>query len=426
MRALRAAAGLARRSAYPWLEDPSLPLDGLSLSSIASPEQLWGPRTGHVSILRISTALRCIKILASSVAGCPLGVTNSQTHEPVPIKALQRYTSTGQTNYELFETMVAHVAAAGNSCTYKVRRPDGMIVDLVQIAPERIQIEIDTGRAAADVGLPWVKKFIIDGGADFLTDYEIMHVPGLSWDGVTGVSVIQNMRRMWEQANGFEQIGSDLLDHGLISPSVVTYPDDPKKVLDEERARILKARWRAMAGGAANAHELMILDQGAKLDRLTMSPADAQFLESRKFSRAEIAMIFGIPGWMINDQEKSTAWGTGMEQQFISYVVLTVSDYFHRIEQRIEREICDPATEDVRFDAEGLLRGDSKARAAFYASGIQHGWLVPNDIRPKENLPPVPWGEEPYRPFNEPANAKSASAADTTDEEGTDDPSADA
>ena len=159
--------------------------------------------------------------------------------------------------------------------------------------------------------------------------------------------------------------------------------------------------------GAANAYEIAILDQGTEFHQLSMNPADAQFLETRKFQTTEVARFFGLPGWIVNDQEKSTSWGSGMEQQFVALVVITLKPYFQRIEQRVVREICDPVVEKAEFKVEGLLRGDSKARAAFYASGIQHGWMVPNEPRALEDMKPVAWGDEPYRPYNASASSQS-------------------
>ncbi len=420
MRALSALAGIVGRS----LEDPTQPLDGIGLSAVTEASQLWGGGAPYADPLRIGSALRCIQVLASSVAGCPIRVTNRETHDPVRIAALDRWEKT-PTNFEIWETEVGHIAAAGNGYLRKIRARDGRIVDLVPILPRRVHVKVeDSSWVQEELGLPWVKIFVVDGGKAVLTSHDILHIPGYSWDGITGVSVIENLRRTWEQAAGAEQIGSELLDHGLIAPSVITTPEGI--TVTPEQDRVIKARFRALAGGARNAHEVLVLDRGTRIDQLTLSPKDAQFLESRKFSTTEIARIFGVPGWIINDQEKSTSWGSGMEQQFTAFVVLSLGPYFRRIEQRLAAELADPRTEKVEFKVEGLLRGDSKARAAFYASGIQHGWLVPNEPRALEDLPPVEWGDEPYRPFNEAAGTQSQTADDTADEEGKDDDDADA
>jgi HK97 family phage portal protein len=402
VRALDALAGLVSRS----VEDPSQPLTGSTLlSQMDSAEDMWGV-PGKVSgdPLRIGTALRCVQILASTVAGCPLHVREETTHKPVSIAALEAK-RIGTTPFELWETTVAHLALRGNAFHRKVRSRDGRLVNLVGIHPSRVKVDVDDGPAAADVGMPWVKKFTVDGRVP-LTEWDLMHIPGLSMDGVTGLSVITQLRRTFELASASEATASRLFEKGMLQTGYLSTDAD----LTEEKSNIIKARWRAKVSGVDNAYDVPVMDKGLKFEQLSMNPADAQFLETRKFSATEIARIFGIPGWMVNDQEKSTSWGSGMEQQFIAFVIVTLKPYFQRIEQRVTREICDPRAEKAEFKVEGLLRGDSKARAAFYASGVQHGWLVPNDIRPLEDMPPVPWGDVPYRPYNQ-------SAASQTDDD---------
>ncbi|MCP2265565.1 phage portal protein [Promicromonospora thailandica] len=402
MKALQALAGMVARS----IENPANPVSWSSAS--ASATDLWGSEQTSGDPMRIAAALRCVEILASGVAGCPLNVTKRDDHTEVHIDALEQNVSGGVTTpFEMWETVVAHQATRGNAFVRKVRTRDGRLTSLVPIHPDRVEVKVADG---ALVGMPWVKKFVIDGKQDSaLTTHEIMHIPGLSMDGVRGISKIENLRRTFQVAQTAEDVAARMFEDGLMQSGFL-YTD---KAVNEEQSQILRARWRAKTG-ASNAGDIVILDNGAKFDRLPLSPSDAQFLESRKFSTSEIARIFGLPGWIINDQEKSTSWGTGMEQQFISFVVLALKPYFHRIEQRVTREICDPKTEKAEFKIEGLLRGDSTARAAFYASGIQHGWMVPNEPRELEDLPPVPWGNEPYRPYNESAASQGAADPSTT------------
>lgn len=414
MKALTALAGMVRRSS---LENPSTPLTGAMLSS-ASTAWPFESKSAGADPLRIAAALRCVQVLASSVAGCPLRVTNRATHEEVHIPALAMYRA-GSTPFEVWETVVAHLALRGNAYLRKVRTADGRIVDLVPIVPTRVQTKVADDDDAAAAGLPWVKKFEIDGGAASFTSHDILHIPGFSWGGVTGVSVVENLRRTWELATAAEQVAAELYDHGLMQAGYLQAP--PEVTVTPEQNDILKARWRAKAGGIDSAHDVLILDHGVTFKTMPLSPEDAQFLETRKFSTSEIARIFGVPGWIVNDQEKSTSWGTGMEQQFIAFVIVSLKPYFQRIEQRVARELCDARAEKVEFKIEGLLRGDSKARAAFYASGIQHGWMVPNEPRELEDMPPVPWGDEPYRPYNEPAGQAGGRDDDEGDRDDDDD-----
>jgi HK97 family phage portal protein len=401
--ALRALAGMTTRS----LENPAQPLR--AGSAISSASELWTGAGSSGDPMRIGAGLRCVMILASGVAGCPLNVTKRDNRDEVHIPALEQRVSGGITTpFEMWETVVAHLATRGNAYVRKVRTRDGRLASLVPIHPDRVKVTVEDGSL---VGLPWVKKFVVDGRQDNpFTTHEIMHIPGLSMDGITGISVIENLRRTFELAGDAERVAAKMYEHGMLQDTVVTVKDR----LDEEKASILRARWRAKIGGVENAYDPLILDNDAKVEKLTLTPADAQFLETRKFSTSEIARIFGLPGWIINDQEKSTSWGSGMEQQLRTFVTFSLRPYFQRIEQRVTREICDPETEKAEFKIEGLLRGDSAARAAFYSSGITNGWMVPNDVRDLEDMPHVPWGDEPYRPYNESAAAQAAGTDDAT------------
>ncbi|EYR64647.1 HK97 family phage portal protein [Actinotalea ferrariae CF5-4] len=410
MRALSALSGLVSRN----LENPSTALtSGRLLSQLDSPDELWS--NGKVGDpLQIGAVLRCVQVLASGVAGCPLRVHDRATMDPVTIPVLVAERA-GQTPFELWETTVAHLALWGNAYLRKVRARDGRIVELVPIHPSRVLVEVDVDAGLA-IGMPYAKKFTVDGKVP-LTERDILHIPNFSTDGIMGVSVIGRMRRMFGLATNAEQLAERMYERGMLQSGFLS----TDKELNEERSAILKDRWRAKLAGLDNAYEIAVLDNGTKFHQLSMSPADAQFLETRKFQTTEIARLFGLPGWIINDQEKSTSWGTGMEQQFVALVVITLKPYFQRIEQRVTREIADPRAEKAEFKVEGLLRGDSKARAAFYASGITHGWMVPNDVRPLEDMKPVPWGDEPYRP-----HTQSATATDDTTSGDDDDDDADA
>jgi len=412
VRALSALAGMAARGLS--LEDPSQPITGGALlSQLDDPTQLWAGGDRVVDPMRIGAALRCVQILSSGVAGCPLYVRDRATNQRVTIPALVK-NRVGTTPFEMWETVVGHLALWGNAFVRKIYSVGGRLLDLVPIHPARVTIKVVDGDS---VGLPYVKLFVVDGHtSDPLTERDVMHIPAMSLDGVQGLSVIGNMRRTFGLATEAEKLAARLYEKGFLTSGFIT----TEATLDNEKATILKDRWRAKLAGTDNAYEVAVLDKGAKWQQLTMNPVDAQFLETRQFQTTEIARIFGVPGWIINDQEKSTAWGSGMEQQFIAFVVITLKPYFNRIEQRVTREVIDPESEKAEFKVEGLLRGDSKARAAFYASGIQHGWMVPNEPRELEDLPPVEWGNEPYRPYNEPANANAGTSKGGDDDDDAD------
>ena len=168
--------------------------------------------------------------------------------------------------------------------------------------------------------------------------------------------------------------------------------------------------------GAVNSGKPMVLEGGTKWQSLSINPEDAQMLESRGFSVEEIARFFGVPPHMIGHTEKSTSWGTGLEQQVLGFQKFSLRRRLKRIEQALEKQLLTPidraAGLQVEFVVEGLLRGDSTARAAFYNSGLQNGWMTINEVRNLENLPPVDGGDIPRMQVqNQPIDAQPTPAA---------------
>jgi HK97 family phage portal protein len=151
--------------------------------------------------------------------------------------------------------------------------------------------------------------------------------------------------------------------------------------------------------GVAHGHDVAVLDGATKFIPLTMPPDEAQFLQSRRWQVVDIARFYGVPPWLLGDVEKSTSWGTGIEQQNLGFVSYTINFWTTRIEQRITWEIATPTDQTAEFEFDALLRGDMAERYAAYATAIQWGWLTRNEARKKENLPPIKGLDEPLQPM---------------------------
>lgn len=376
------------------IENPATPITAASAAELfgASPTAA-GVAVTEKSALSIIAFFRGVQIIAQAVAGAPLHAymraDNSRTDLPTCLRFEE---PSPYTSFEFWETFAAHQVTWGKGLAFKHRNRAGEVVAFTGIHPSRVKIDVVKGERARLLGVPHFLTFTIDG-TDVFTSHDILHIPGLSLDGVTGVSPIQAVRESLGTTLSAERAAASFLGKGLMLSGAL----ETDAALEQEQADALKRRWNALYGGASRAGDVAILDRGAKFRSLTMPLADAQFLETRKHQTTEVARLLGLPGWMLNDQEKSTSWGTGMEQQFTAWVILGLRPYLQRFEQRLTRELM-PKGQKAEFSVEGLLRGDAKTRAAFYASGIVNGWLVPNEARVKENLPPVEWGDVPYRP----------------------------
>lgn len=374
------------------LEDPQIPISATDILAKLGFEKTYaGEHVSEQKVLGIPAFMRGARIISGTEAGLPLKVYASRedrTEVDVPWRGVSP--TTGATWFERRETATLHKVLWGEAFWYKVRE-NGRIVDTFPIHPSRVRIDtVALGREK----IRYYKVYVVDGVTP-LTDFEILHVPGPSTDGIRGISMISAHRQSLGIAIAAERTAATLYGQGMFHQGFITHD----KPINDEAAKQAKSRWAEMVGrGAQTAGDIVVLGNGGKFQSITMPPGDAQFLESRQFTVSEVARMLGLPPWMLIADSSTSRWGTGMEQEFTAWVMLSVKPEAQRDEQRITSELC-TGDQVAEFVLEGLLRGDSASRATFYASGIQHGWLVPNDIRRKENMEPVPWGDEPYRPF---------------------------
>lgn len=395
MGALNALARLVERRS---LEDPNVPITSAALASVAD---LWGPAAGDSDDpYSIGTFFRCVQIISATVAGLPLRATQISNRHEIVVPALRapRLVDGGYAlaAEEVIETATSHLVCRGNAYIRKWRDRTGRVVQLVPVHPSHVQVRASD--ADRRTGRPLRKRFIVDGDEE-LTERDIMHIHTLSDDGVMGMSVIARAARTLRIAANTEQTAMRLARAGR--PNGVLSTD---KTVNAEQAKTVSDAFVARLGTASNEGRPLVLGQGLAWTALDLSPEDMQFLEQRRFSKGEIAALLGMPGWMVGDRDKTSAWGTGMEQEFRSWVAITIKPLVQRIERRLAIELLDPYTQKAEFALEGLLRGDSQARAAFYTSMITNGAMTPNEIRELEDLPPVEWGNEPYLPYNTPAS----------------------
>lgn len=400
MRALDALARIVSGS----LESPA---KALSLSEITSDADLWG--ASGTAATRVGASLRCVQIIAGSVGACGLLSTNA-AGDAVEVPALRGPRQPDQLGvptlepFHLWGAVAKAMALHGNAYLFKIRQrgtsAPTRIRGLQWVDPRRVEVDFEPDPLP---GVTWAKRFKIDGGALSLTNHEILHIPSsvLADDGIEGLSVLGALRQTLETAAGADAAAERLFRRGMLTQGYLS----TEQLLTNDQAQAMQRQWQARIGrGAESVGMIPVLPQGIQWHQLTLSPADAQFLETRRFSVTEIARAFGIFGWMVNDQEKTTSWGSGIESQFKAFVRLTVNLYATPIQQRVTTELC-PQGVRAFFDLDSLEEGDATSRANYYSSGITAGWLVPNDARKREGLPPVPWGDEPYRPHTEAASS---------------------
>jgi len=380
------------------MEDPQVPVSAAAVTELFGGERVAsGAHVSEKKVLGIPAVWRAVNVVAGSIAALPLHAFTSESTGRMqindgPLATLLRTPHPDMTPFELWETVLGHTQLWGNAYLKILRNQLGEVTELWPIHPSRVR----PGRATDGT-----KVYEIDRkGA--VGDNVLLHIPGFGYDGVCGVAPVTAARQGFGLTIAAEEFGARFFGSGSLATGLLT----TEQRLTPEQADNLQKRWKEKRGGLRNAHETIVLDSGSKFEQLTIPPEDAQFLQTRSFQISEIARMFGVPPHMLMDTEKSTSWGTGIESQAIGFVTYTLRPWLTRVEQRVSRVLNPPKPSAgkpyvyAKFSVEGLLRGDSAARAEFYSKLWNLGVLSTNDILALEERQPVEGGDVRYRPLN--------------------------
>ena len=294
-----------------------------------------------------------------------------------------------QTALDFWEFVCASLELHGNAYAEVVRARNGRIIALgVPITPELVTVRrLDTGALEYE----WV-----DQGRRIIAGQDrVLHIRGFGGNPLGGLSTLSAGRQSFGLAQAIERASGDTFRNG-VRPSGLLKTADTLTIDQRKQAEELLQEKFA---GAINAGRPMLLDRGMDWVQLSISPEDAQMLQSRAFSVEEVCRFFGVPPFMVGHTEKTTSWGTGLEQQTLGFQKFTLRRRLKRIEQALEKQLLSVADRlagiTIEFNLEGLLRADSAARASFYQLMLTNGVMTINEVRSLENLPPVEGGDEP-------------------------------
>lgn len=357
-----------------------------------------GTNTGRsVSIegsLAFVPVYACVRLIANSIASLPLpvyrrlpgGGKERDTGHPL-YSLLHDKPNPEMSAFEVWQCLVGHVMLWGNSYANVVRDGLARATAVWPLRPDRMSVE----RSPRTDELLY--RYTLPSGEErILLAEEVMHWRGLSSDGVMGHSPVALAREAVGIGLAAEEYGGRFYANDSRPGGILKSPNK----LTPESAQASKESWETAHAGLTNAHRVAVLQEGLEWQSIGMPNTDAQFLETRSFQRTEIAMLFGVPPHMIGDTEKSTSWGTGIEQQGIGFVTYTLRPWLVSLEQRIKLDLFSTQERDTRFaefQVDGLLRGDSKGRAESLAIQRQNGVLNADEWRELENRNPLPNGE---------------------------------
>lgn len=374
-------------------ENPNVPLSSQTLLDFMGIEATKsGKLVTEVSALGLPAVWRAMMLSASVPAALPFDAYLPSGSGPGMIKqapgtqAAQFMAKPHEdmTKFEFWRLVGMHRKGWGNAYGLIMRNnAQRTPSSLRPLHPARVKV----GRTSE-----YKKIFEIDGGPDagghVLDETDILHFPGIGYDDICGVSPIRVARESIGLGLAAEEFGARFFGSGSLASGIL----QTEQRLTQTQADNLAKRWKEKRTGLMTAHEAIVLDKGATFEQLTIPPNDAQFLETRRFQVTEICRWFGIPPFLMFETETSTSWGTGLEQQALAWVKFDLTTDLVSVEQRMSRLLYPQPTE-ARYSADGLLRGDAAARAAFYTAMWGISALSSNEIRGMENLAPREGGD---------------------------------
>lgn len=349
--------------------------------------------TPRGNALGLSATYACVNLLAGTIASLPLmvyrtrnGVRSIASDHPL-YYVLHDSPNYDQTAVDFWEFACAGLELHGNAFAEIEKRSNGSVYSLTPIRPDVVTVERLNGR----LQYRWSE----DGKAIKRDQEEILHIRGFGGNPLGGSSTLAACGQTFSGALAAEQAANGMFKNGVLTTGVVSADRD----LTKEQMDAAQQRIEEKYAGALNAGRPMVLNNGLQWQQISISPEDAQMLETRRFSVEEICRVFGVPPHMIGHTENSTSWGTGLEQQTLGFQKFTLRRRLKRIEQALQKQLMTPADRaqgiSIEFNLEGLLRGDSEGRANFYREMSGIGAMTINEIRALENLPPVPGGDVP-------------------------------
>ncbi len=376
-------------------------------SSLATPEKWlvdWfaGGRseTNSGPVVTVSTAMQmtavysCIDILSRTVGSLPLYLYRrlkeggKELVRKHPLFALmRRQPNPEMTAMRYRSTLQGHLASWGNCYSYIDWAGNGYPKALWPIRPDRVDVTRVSGELVYRYYPGSDDKKVVEGFV--IPRDSMLHIPGFGFDGVIGYSPLSLAREAVGLGLATEEFGARFFGSGT-HPSGILEHKNPIKDMGAFR----KAT-NEVYEGLGRSHRLMLLEEGMTFTPISINPQDSQFLETRKFQISEIARLYHVPPHMLADVEKSTSWGTGIEEQNIGFITHTMRPWFVLWEEELGRVLLLDGEKDdyfFEFDMMALLRGDSQKRWAAYIMGKRNGILNADEIRSWENLNPIPGG----------------------------------
>lgn len=344
----------------------------------------------ETSAMQLSAVFGAVRVISETIASLPWHVM--RTENDVVLNASDHYIeklihepNNMMTDFTFREVCQAHLCLHGNAFIVIKRDASGQAVRMIPVHPDRVEVKIYEDS----------KFYTIDDKETF-DDSEMIHLIGLSFDGIVGKSVIESAKDSIGLGLAADRFGGSFFGNGANISAVLTHPG---RLSDEAYNRMIRS-WHQRNSGLDNAHKTAILEEGMKVEKMSISPSESQFLETRQFSVVDIARFFRIPLAYLGSIENSST-RANIEEQGIQFQRNTILPWVKRWESEFNKKLfMNDKAHYIRFNMEGLLRGDIKSRYEAYTKGRQWGWISANDVRRFENLAPIEGGDAYLQPLN--------------------------
>lgn len=349
-----------------------------------------GKNVNEHTAMQTTAVYACVRILAEAIAGLPLHVyryrlDGGKEHIPQhPLYyLLHNEPNPEMTSFVFRETLMSHLLLWGNAYAQIVRNGRGQPVALYPLLPSKMEVNrAENGELIYTYYRDYDENGLNPkGGYITLRKDDVLHIPGLGFDGLVGYSPIAMAKNAIGMSLATEEYGAAFFANGANPGGVLEHPGVIKDI------QRVKDSWNNAYQGSGNAHKVAVLEEGMKFQAIGIPPEQAQFLETRKFQINEIARIFRVPPHMVGDLEKSSF--SNIEQQSLEFLKYTLSPWVVRWEQSLQQSLILPSEKSslfIKFNVDGLLRGDYQSRMNGYAVGRQNGWMSANDIRELEDM----------------------------------------
>lgn len=365
---------------------------GNQMAGVSSGGAVGNSSINDIRITQISTVYACIRLITTMVGGMPLDCfkTNADgtrtKDNTTNIADIFRKPNPFMNGLEFIEAMTMNLAAYGNAYALVQRNSAGDVIMMMPLQAARMVVSLSPdGKKVQYI-------YTRDGEKATFQQKEIFHIKGFGFNGLVGLSPLAFATKAAGVAVAMEDNQRDFYANGAKSPQILMTDG---KVLSREQRNQLEQNFKDIAGGPVE-RRLWVLEAGFTTQAIGVSPNDAETLASRKFQVSELARFFGVPPFMVGETEKSTSWGTGLEQQNLAFIQSTIKPYIDRWEAAIVDQLIKPADKGkihMEFNLNALMRGDSASRSAYYVAMKGAGIMTINECRRLENLPAITGGD---------------------------------